>query len=77
MGGAEGPCVADRTDATRPIAGVTRLTVRNIRGLLTKHAQEVVRNLGPASPAPEAASEAQPMSFRDFTQFMCRFLSMN
>jgi hypothetical protein len=69
--------VDERMDATRPITGATRLTVREIRGLLTKRAQEVVRNLGPASPVPETTSEAQAMSFRDYARFMGRFLSMN
>ena len=76
LGGLEGPSLDDRTDSRGQKTDHLHLTVREIRGLLTRHAQEVVHGMRAMAPI-AASEEVQSMSFREFVQLMEPVITMN
>jgi len=66
----------ETTERAAAFSGHLHLTVREIRGLLTKHAQDLVLSVRATSAVP-AGEEAQPMSFREFVRLMSPSMRMN
>jgi hypothetical protein len=77
LGGLEVSIVDQRADATRSIATGRRLTARDIRSLLTQHAEEIMDALRSASVPLRTAEVARPTTFREFVKSMGPFLRMN
>jgi len=66
----------ETTEAVAPFSGHLHLTVREIRGLLMKHAQDLVLSSRTLA-AVQSTEDAQPMSFREFARLMAPAIRMN
>lgn len=75
-GSLEVPELDERSEAAAPHSGHLHLTLREIRGLLTKQAQDLVLSVR-ATAAVAASEEAQPMRFREFIRLMGPAMKMN
>jgi hypothetical protein len=65
------------TNSNRALPAGARLTVKEIRGLLTRISHDLVRSLGAATGAEPARPEAQPVNTRRFVESMSVFIRMN
>ena len=67
----------ERAGTDRPARTITHLTVRDIRGLLTRIGNELVRTLATEPPANDLPQEARPIDPRRFVESMRPFVRMN